>query len=230
VVAAALATPPPPEPAPPPLDFSGIPGLVMSRALLFLPGRDQIYARVLRQFANNYSDGLADLDSLIDRQQWVEAGRALHSLRGACGAVGAIDLVGRCQVLESRVQALADAVADATDAAAVLEGVASLQATLQALVSTIGLRLERRDRLDATPPTVVMAGFESAIDTFQTLLRSADFAASTQHRLIEPMLRHAFGDAGARSIDLALRKHDYDAALAALQALRRGWSGTPWGQ
>ena len=55
-------------------------------------------------------------------------------------------------------------------------------------------------------------------------------AASTQHRLIEPMLRQAFGDAGARSIDLALRQHDYDAALAALQALRRGWSGTPRAQ
>ena len=230
VAAAALATPALPEPAPPPLDFSGIPGLVMSRALLFLPGRDPIYARVLRQFANSYSDGLADLDSLIERQQWVEAGRALHSLRGACGAVGAIDLVGRCQVLEGRVQALADAVADASDAAAVPEGVASLQATLQALVSTIGLRLERRDRLDAMPPVVVMAGFESAIDSFQTLLRTADFAASTQHRLIEPMLRQAFGDAGARSIDLALRQHDYDAALAALQALRRGWSGTPRAQ
>ena len=230
VVTAAQDTPALAEPAPPPpLDFSGIPGLVMSRALLFLPGRDQIYARVLRQFANNYSDGLADLESLVERRQWAEAGRALHSLRGACGAVGAIDLVGRCQVLEGRVQALADEVADATDAAAVPEGVASLQATLQALVSTISLRLERRDRIDAMPPAVVMAGFESAIDTFEAMLRMADFAASAQHRMSEPMLRHAFGDAGARSIDLPLRNHDYDGALAALQALRRSGPGTPWG-
>ena len=223
----AALTPPPPEPVPPPLDFSGIPGLVMSRALLFLPGRDQIYARVLRQFTNNYSGGLADLETLTNTAQWAEAGRALHGLRGACGAVGAVDLVSRCEVLESRVQALTDGVADPADAAAVPEGVAALQAALLALVSTISVRLDRRDRIEAQPPAVAMDGFETALDQLQTLLQMADFSASAQHRTIETMLRHAYGDAGARSIDLPLRNHDYDAALAALQALRSRRTGAP---
>ena len=199
----------------------------MSRALLFLPGRDQIYARVLRQFSTNYSDGLADLEALTGTAQWVEARRALHGLRGACGAVGAVDLVSRCQVLESRVQALADGVADPADAAAVPDGVATLQAALQSLVSTIGVRLDRRDRIDAQLPAVAMDGFDAALDRLQALLQRADFSASAQHRTIAPMLRHAFGDAGARSIDLPLRNHDYDAALAALLALRGGRTGVP---
>jgi HPt (histidine-containing phosphotransfer) domain-containing protein len=223
-----------PEPAPaPPVDFSGIPGLVMSRALLFLPGRDQVYARVLRQFSNNYSDGLAGLESLVEAGQWIEAGRALHGLRGACGAVGAIDLVNRCHALENRVQALADGVADDTDAAAVPAGVAALQSALQTLVSTIALRLERRDRIEAEPPAVVMEGFEAALDTLQALLQTADFGASAQHRAIEPMLRRAFGDIGAQSVDLPLRNHDYDRALAALLLLRRQprpASRAVWGQ
>jgi hypothetical protein len=69
---------------------------------------------------------------------------------------------------------------------------------------------------------VVMAGFEAALDRLQALLQVADFSASAHHRTIEPMLRHAFGDAGARSIERPLRNHDYDAALAALRVLRRG--------
>ena len=214
---------------PPPPDFSGIPGLVMSRALLFLPGRDLIYARVLRQFANNYSGGLAGLEALTDAAQWAEAGRALHGLRGACGAVGAVDLVSRCEVLESRVQALADGVAEPADAAAVPAGAASLQAALQALVVTIGLRLDRRDRIDAQPSAVAMDGFEAALDQLQALLQVADFSASAEHRKIEPMLRHAFGDAPARSIELPLRNHDYDAALTALRALRRARTGARGG-
>jgi len=212
---------------PPPLDFSDIPGLVMSRALLFLPGRDLIYARVLRQFAHNYSAGLVGLEALTDAAQWAEAGRALHGLRGACGAVGAVDLVSRCEVLESRVQALADGVADPADAAAVPAGTASLQAALQALVVTIGVRLDRRDRIEAQPSAVAMDGFEAALDQLQALLQVADFSASAEHRKIEPMLRHAFGDAPARSIELPLRNHDYDAALTALRALRRARTGAP---
>ncbi len=212
---------------PPPLDFSGIPGLVMARALLFLPGRDEIYARVLRQFISHYSGGLAGLDVLTQARHWTEAGRALHGLRGACGAVGAVDLVSRCEVLENRVQALADGVADAADAAAVPEGLANLQLALQSLVSTIGVRLDRRDRIAAQGPTVDMAGFEAALDQLQALLQMADFSACAEHRKIEPMLRQAFGDAAARGIELPLRRHDYDAALAALQALRRGHAGAP---
>ena len=219
-----LSLPPPPPPA---LDFSGIPGLVMSRALLFLPGRDLIYARVLRQFANDYSGGLAGLEALIDAARWAEAGRAMHGLRSACGAVGAVDLVSRCEALESRLQALADGVADPADAAAVPAGAASLQTALQALVSTIGVRLDRRDRIDAQPSVIAMDGFEAALEQLQALLQVADFSASAEHRKIEPMLRHAFGDAAARSIELPLRNHDYDAALAALRSLRRARTGAP---
>jgi len=119
------------------------------------------------------------------------------------------------------VQALADGMADPADAEAVPEGLAALQAALQALVSTVALRLDRRDRINAQPPAVVMDGFNAALDDLQALLRVADFGASARHRTIEPMLRHAFGDAGAHSIERPLRNHDYDAALAALLAQRR---------
>ena len=43
--------------------LDGIPGLTMSRALLYLPGRDLLFARVLRQFAESYHAGLPELDT-----------------------------------------------------------------------------------------------------------------------------------------------------------------------
>jgi hypothetical protein len=57
------------------------------------------------------------------------------------------------------------------------------------------------------------------------MLRMADFQAGAKLREIEPLLRLAFGEPGARSVERPLREHDYDAALLALQGLRRHPAG-----
>ena len=72
-----------------------------------------------------------------------------------------------------------------------------------------------------------MDGFEAALDQLQASLQVADFNASAWHRKIEQTLHLAFGDAAARRIEQPLRNHDYDAALAALRALRLGRAGVP---
>jgi two-component system sensor histidine kinase/response regulator len=116
------------------IDFSGIPGLTMSRALLYLPGRGQIYARVLRQFSDHYGQGVPGLDAALQAGDWAGAQRLLHSLRGACGAVGAIDLQAEAQVLETRLQGLASpgaVVIAPPDAAALHAGLAALVAALR---------------------------------------------------------------------------------------------------
>ena len=57
------------------------------------------------------------------------------------------------------------------------------------------------------------------------MLRVADFSAGACHREIEPLLRAGYGAEAAGIVALALSRHDYDAALAALVALRQPEAG-----
>ena len=193
---------------------------------MFLPGRDQVYARLLRQFADSYRGGQPALVDAVQAGQWALAQRLLHALRGACGAVGAIDLVGQAQALENQLQAQLDEAADASDLAALHLTLATLLADLRALLAAIDQRQPHR-RAGPPPPTSAApaewpAGLDAALDDLAALLRVADFRAGAKHHAIEPLLRQAFGDSGARRIEQPLHNHDYDAALLALQVLRQG--------
>jgi two-component system, sensor histidine kinase and response regulator len=110
--------------------WSAIDGLDCHRALLFLPGQEALARQLLQRFASQYQAGLPALGPLLasgapSPQARAEAGRALHSLRGACGAIGALALLAQAQQLE---QALAAGAASplATQAAALEQGLARL--------------------------------------------------------------------------------------------------------
>jgi PAS domain S-box-containing protein len=211
--------------------FGGIPGLTMSRALLYLPGRDQVFARVLRQFADNYTDGQPLLEAALDGGRWAEAGRLLHSLRGACGAVGASALLSQAEALEHRMAEWAAAdeggppVRERPEWAQAL----ALQQTLRDLVAAIRERLARQAAPPPPPPPpgppVPSAELLAALDGLAELLRVSDFSANARLRQIEPLLAGTFGEDRARAIGRPLRTHDYEAALLALQALRQPLDG-----
>ena len=209
--------------APGPLD--GIPGLTMSRALLYLPGRDQLFARVLRQFAETYSAGHLDLDAALAQHRWTDAQGLLHSLRGACGAIGATDLAALALALES---ALNDRPQPAAVDAARQDGLRladTLKSALATLVRTITYRLGGGLAGGASafggpavpvPPTAELL---AAIESLSNLLHIADFKAGACFREIEPLLRASLGETAIRTVELPLQAHDYEGAWAALQAL-----------
>ena len=132
---------PMPAPAAPPAGgrFHDVPGLTMSRALLYLPGRDTVFLRVVRQFVDNYAGGLPALAQAAADRRWVDARRQLHSLRGACGAIGATALLARALDLE---QLLSDTPDGQAPSAAAAEELAALPLALQGLVQALASRLE----------------------------------------------------------------------------------------
>ena len=215
-----VATPVPPASAAAPpasVDFTGIPGLTMSRALLYLPGRDQIYARVLRQFSDNYGQGVPGLDAALQGGDWAGAQRLLHSLRGACGAVGAISVQAEAQVLEARLKDLESpgtVVVDPPDASA-------LHACLSTLVATVRARLGRGDAPAAQPggPVIDMAAMGAGLRALVTRLQQADFQAGEQFRRIEPALHAALGAQEVQRLRQSLGVHDYEAALTQAERL-----------
>ncbi|OGB00375.1 MAG: hypothetical protein A3E25_11530 [Burkholderiales bacterium RIFCSPHIGHO2_12_FULL_69_20] len=221
-----------PGPATP--DFSDIPGLTMARALLYLPGRDQVYARVLHQFSDNYRGGLPGLDDAMQAARWKDARRQLHSLRGACGAVGASDVMSRALMLERALERLEppdetpdktpDDPPDSQEAPTPtpLAQAHALQTALRCLAQAIDQRLA--DAATQSPAATLDAEAQAALDValadLARLLAVADFRATGRFRALAPDLRATAGDEAARQVERPLELHDYDAALLALQALQ----------
>jgi CheY-like chemotaxis protein len=217
---------PVPGPAQPPAaadgaswDFSAIPGLTMSRALFYLPGRDQIFARVLQQFAHNYLDGLPGLMTALTNGQWLQARRLLHSMRGACGAVGAMDLATRSQNLEQHLETLEASTSDQPDASAA--ALLAAQGLLDALDELVRAVMAQASLSPSAPkPASTARGMTEqlalAVAELARLLEVADFSAGAKHREVEPLLRQVFSEASCRTLARHLRHHDYEAALEAL--------------
>ena len=211
-------------------DFNGIPGLTMSRALLYLPGRDQVFARVLRQFCDNYSRGVPGLDAALQAGDWAEAQRLLHALRGACGAVGATTLQAEALALEQQLQPLAAGVLPAGPP----PSAAQVRQTLQTLVTDVRGRLTAAAPAAAGPPALAAAqpaaaaagpAMRAGLERLVGHLRRADFRAGAEFHGIEAALRAALGDAAVQRLAQPLARHDYETALQAAEALRAALAG-----
>ena len=202
-------------------DFSDIPGLTLSRALLYLPGRDQVFVRVLRQFVTHQADGVGAVAAALAAGDLANARGLLHSLRGACGAVGAVELMQLAQALEQRIEQL-PASTPGAEAAALLAGpLTQLKATQQALVAAILRRLPPEpSAAPPQPPPSAMAALAAALDELVQRLAAADFGAGLRLRALEPQLVAVFGPPAAAALMQPLDAHDYEAVLGALQPLR----------
>ncbi len=80
-----------------------IDGFQLERALRNVGGRRATLERVLRAFAANYAGGEPALRLVPEGEGLAHLRQACHSLRGACGAVGASALMEELAALEARL-------------------------------------------------------------------------------------------------------------------------------
>ena len=101
----AVAAPPPPAQAADPLPaddrLAAVPGLDFGLALAQTGGRSSILRRVLRAFVKRYADGEPPL---LDGADVEARRRATHSLRGACGTIGASSLQQALTLFERQME------------------------------------------------------------------------------------------------------------------------------
>jgi HPt (histidine-containing phosphotransfer) domain-containing protein len=202
--------------------FAGIEGLTMSRALFYLPGREEVYARVLGQLCENYGAGLPDLAPALAEGRIDAARRQLHALKGACGAVGAVAVMAQAQALEQGLSACVEG--QAADPALRAQAGTVLQA-LAALLGTLRARLDGGPAVDVRPAVTEGAALgyynrdalRAAVEELQDLFLIADFQSAQRLSEHEPVLRAAWAPEDLRRVQQALRVYDYDAALDALQ-------------
>jgi len=196
-----------------------VPGLNVKGTLLYVPGREDIIERVLRQFCQAYRAGLGPVLAQIEGRKHRAAAKLVHSLRGAAGAVGAVEV----QAHGKRVEL---ALLDVPDGDAAGD---ALRPELQALSDCLArLIAELDERLGPAPPAAAAtdpAPSQQPLNSpgareLAALLEMGDFRASALYRELEPHLRGLLDEQAASALARAMRVHDYEAALAALQAQR----------
>jgi len=114
--------------------LAAIAGFEFERALRDVGGRQATLERVLRAFAANYAAGEPALHLPPEGEHLDSLRQACHSLRGACGAAGAMALADELQALELRLD---DAAQAATAAPAALACDARLRDFVRSLAAAL---------------------------------------------------------------------------------------------
>ncbi len=86
--------------------LEGIPGLDPSVGLRNLSGDLEGFQRLLRQLANSYSEDLEALQADLSNRSFETARQTAHSLKGAAGTLGLVDIQVAAHELESSCQDL----------------------------------------------------------------------------------------------------------------------------
>jgi len=183
---------------------------------LAVAGDEETFVRLLRQFANRNEDGMPRLDNCLATGQREHARRMVHSLKGSALAIGASNLAELATSWETAVTH-GEAVERLRLATFDLEYelvhfVAALQDRLPVLAPDVDL---------PAGPDMTAAQLEAAMEGLGFLLAAGDFAAQRLHREIAGPLRQAFG-AAADALNVAVRGHDHERALAWLGELKTG--------
>ncbi|ACB36461.1 multi-sensor hybrid histidine kinase [Leptothrix cholodnii SP-6] len=187
-----------------------IPGLDARQAMNYVQGRVEVYRRVLRQFAYHYGDDWTELAQQLVHGDFKALGRTAHALKSAAESIGAGRLAQLAEALEAAVASNASADALAVAAEAMHEELAFLVAGIR--TSTLG---------DETLPAPLAGTAMSSrdLDRLEALLAAGDYEAVALFRELRLPMRQQFSTP-LGDVESSLRIFDFDAALAALRAVR----------
>jgi PAS domain S-box-containing protein len=207
--------------------LSVIVGLDTAGALRRLGGRHSIYLPVLQRFAALYGPQ-ATLwgDTLLQGGDPAALARAMHSLRGACAAVGADDLAAQAQALEDACAAgAADNVGLQADlaehAARIRRDTVELARQIEqalAVAAVPGPAGADAAALPAAPPPLAREVLAQRLDALEPMLEAGEFDAEAGYRALEPELART--GSTPRAVADALAAFDHPRALRALRQWR----------
>ena len=81
--------------------LSTVPGMDPTRGMKLFAGNANAYARVMRRFLATYAQDVPQIALAVASRSAAELSAAMHSVRGACGSVGAIELEAEAAALEA---------------------------------------------------------------------------------------------------------------------------------
>ncbi len=192
--------------------LAGIAGLDTARGLSLAGGQPEAYLRGLRTFAVQYSRGFGEIEQALLDDLFIEPRRMAHSLRGACGLIGATTLHAAAGALEAGISA-------GEPTGELVTAARSVQQELARLVEALRARLEAASPPPQPAAAPVPRSLEHQLDRLEDLLMRGDFGARSLYRELAEELAASCGEA-ARTLGHYVLGHEDLKALAALRALR----------
>lgn len=172
-------------------------------------GNRDLYARMLRRFRNDYREGALPIRTALSDNDPILAHRLVHTLKGACGMVGAQRLHARASAVEEAIR---------TNAPGLREALASLTPEMDKVLHLLDILL------DGSPPAGVpvhvpsrpLLGDAALLARLVELLSNGDGAAVDLIEESVASLNVILGESKLTRVAAAVRQFDFEAALAAL--------------
>ncbi|MDS4021218.1 MAG: ATP-binding protein, partial [Candidatus Competibacter sp.] len=192
--------------------LAAIPGLDCARGVAVVRGQWATYRRLLALFVGQHAGELEHLRERLGAGDLTTAQRLAHTLKGSAGTLGAT-------AVQTAAEALQGAIRRGAEPDEIDRCFQALAAALPPLLDGIRDALAADEPAPATPAGGDATRLAAVLERLESLLATADIAASDLARAEESVLRAGLGEAG----DAVLRQiaaFDYEAALTALRAGR----------
>jgi len=189
----------------------GFPGIDVERGLLFMRGKRDRYLAMLGQFVATHGGDIATLDECVAASDRGAAQRVAHSLKGAAGTLGLIDIADIATRLDACLKHEQAIEPQREDIRAMS---AELGAAWAALAAALPAPAHAAAPVDPGMLREVLDGLERMLDR-------SEMAAQAQFERNAQALRAALGDAYPE-LERQIKRFDFGPALETLRRWREG--------
>ncbi len=190
--------------------LSAIPGLDTGLGLKSLGGKEAAYLRILRRYAADHGADMALLRERLAAGDRIEAKRLAHSLKGASGNLGAVQVQGLAAQLET-------ALGEGRESGEIERLTNDVEIAYKALSEAAGVLLNTESAVPATDPDDYR--LRQLMAKLEALLAMDDMGANSLVAEQAALLKAGLGPQGERLVDL-VERYCYPEALAELRNLR----------
>ncbi len=187
--------------------LSAIPGLDVKAGLKVVSGKLSSYQRVLGMFASGHAGDHVTLRGHLERQEFQEAGRVAHTLKGSAGNIGAAGIHQLASEFEQSIKERAMERASTQ--------LSQLAVDLPQLIDGIQTRLAAPTITGSTDRQQIPR--HRIVQELETLLDTGDMAARRYFELHRQALVDAIGADSVEAMEQHIGKFAYDQALELLR-------------
>lgn len=203
------------QPAPAGDGLESIPGLNLNVALKIANGNRSRLQKYLAHFHDDHAGDAERIRQLMAEQQFEEARRMAHTLKGLLGTFGLADLQALAAQLEAALRA------EAAEAEALRD---RFQTAMDALMAALRPAPEQAEVAASALSTIDQAQLQQDLATLRARLEMSDKSWEDAYAAVRQALQSLAPDA-ARKIKLHADDFEFDEALAVLDALAGSLGG-----
>lgn len=185
-----------------------IEGLDIERGLLVTSGKIEKFWELLKDFVALHQDDIGRLNNLIDNNVIGEPTRIAHTLKGAAGTLGLVQI----QLVATKLEAAFSAGNTKVE---------PLLSEIQKLLDALQLRVAEIVKSDVAP--LVLANFPLAMNVLTSLiplLQSGSFKASQNFKENRPLIRASIDRVLMASLESAMENYDFPGALKIIEDIQ----------